>query len=144
MEKVTHSLEEFTAVAEAFVKSLAKNPAGATLITLSGDLGAGKTALVKVVARTLGVEGDITSPTFVLMKSYELPAGPWKRLIHIDAYRLEGGTELAPLHFDEVVQQADNLVMLEWPEKVHDTLPRASVHISIETLAEGARKITYA
>ncbi len=147
MEQAAHSLEEFDQLATVFVQSLSKKTTGATLVTLSGELGAGKTAFTKAVAKALGVKDDITSPTFVLMKIYELPApaagAGFRRLIHIDAYRLENGAEFAPLRFDELTQEADNLIMLEWPEKVADVLPEADVRISIEALPDGSRKITH-
>lgn len=146
MEAVAHTLLAFNEAAGTFTKTIHPKSSGATLVTLSGELGAGKTAFVKEAAKTLGVTEDITSPTFVLLKSYALlPANSgFAHLIHIDAYRLESGKEIAPLRFDEYMQQADNLIMLEWPEKVGDALPVPDVRITIETLPDGGRKITYA
>jgi tRNA threonylcarbamoyladenosine biosynthesis protein TsaE len=150
MEATTHSLADFEAQAASFVRGFTPG-AQATLVTLSGELGAGKTAFVKAAAKALGVAEDITSPTFVLLKKYDLPPNQgvtlipgFKRLVHIDAYRLESGKDLAPLRFDELLQEADNLIMLEWPEKVADALPSPAAHVSIETLDENSRKITYA
>lgn len=116
---------------------------GATLVTLSGELGAGKTAFTKAAAKALGVEEIITSPTFVLEKIYLLGEQPFKRLIHIDAYRLEKGADLAPLGFDELMQDAGNLILLEWPEKVDDVLPAATVRISLTVNPDGSRIIFY-
>ena len=144
MEKTVHSLAELEQAAADLVKTLAQKQVGATLVTLSGELGAGKTAFVKAAARTLGVKDDITSPTFVILKAYDLENRNFKRLIHIDAYRLEDGKELTPLRFDELTGQADNLIMLEWPEKVSGALPAPDVRIGIEALPDGSRKITYA
>jgi len=144
MEKIVHSLAEFSAEAERFATSVSSSPQTATLVTLSGNLGAGKTAFTKAVAGALGVEGLVNSPTFVLEKIYELPAGKtFKHLVHIDAYRLEGGSDLIPLGFNEIMRDADNLILLEWPEIVSDALPAAAVKISIEILEDGSRKITY-
>ncbi|TSC70605.1 MAG: hypothetical protein G01um101449_316 [Parcubacteria group bacterium Gr01-1014_49] len=137
------TLEAFEDEAAHFAGSLMPS-SGATLITLSGELGAGKTAFTKVVARTLGVEETVNSPTFVLEKIYLLPPGQaFKRLVHIDAYRLEKGADLAPLGFDELMQDAGNLILLEWPEKVADALPTPSVRISIETLPDDSRRLSY-
>ncbi|HVB20292.1 MAG TPA: tRNA (adenosine(37)-N6)-threonylcarbamoyltransferase complex ATPase subunit type 1 TsaE [Candidatus Paceibacterota bacterium] len=103
----------------------------AFLVTLSGELGAGKTAFAKAVARSLGIEDLVNSPTFVLEKIYQLPEGrPFKRLIHLDAYRLEKGSELALLGFDELMLDSGNLILLEWPEKVADALPVPAVRLS--------------
>jgi len=143
MESTDHALAVFLQEAGTFGKKLRAKPDGATLITLSGELGAGKTAFVKAVARTLGVVEDVTSPTFILLKSYPTDGLIFGNLIHIDAYRLKSGEELAPLHFDEYMRKAENLIMLEWPEQVADTLPAPDVHIQIETLPDGSRKITY-
>ena len=144
MEKIVVSLAEFEKEAERFAKTLAPKDFGATLVTLSGELGAGKTAFTKAVAKTFGVAEVVTSPTFVLEKIYTLsPKAPFKRFVHIDTYRLESGAELGPLGFDERMREATNLIFLEWPEKVSDALPLPTAAISIRTTAEGARTIFY-
>ena len=143
MDVTTHSLEEFEAQAASLLGHLTPQE-GATLVTLSGDLGAGKTAFVKAFARALGITETLTSPTFVLLKSYVIPTGAFKHLIHIDAYRLESGAGLAPLRFDEIMKDAENLIMLEWPEKVADALPPPALKIAISSETDGTRHITYA
>jgi len=144
MEKTIGTLLELDAEAARFVQSLAPAAGGATFVTLSGELGAGKTAFTKAVARALGVEETVTSPTFVLEKIYLLAdEQPFKRLIHIDAYRLEKGADLAPLGFDELMQDTDNLILIEWPEKVADALPTPAVKISLVPHPDGSRTIAY-
>lgn len=141
---MVRALEEFEVEAARFAASLSRRPDGAVLVTLSGELGAGKTAFTKAVARALGVEEVVNSPTFVLEKIYMLPEdAPFARLIHIDAYRLEKGADLAPLGFDELMKDPGNLVMLEWPEKVRDGLPPPAHAISFASSADGSRTITY-
>jgi tRNA threonylcarbamoyladenosine biosynthesis protein TsaE len=145
METLVKTLDELDAEAARFVGSVAPSPRGATLVTLSGELGAGKTAFTKAVAKALGIEEIVNSPTFVLEKIYKLPKGQsFKNLIHIDAYRLESGSELAPLGFDEILKDERNLILLEWPEKVADALPTPDVKISFVVLANDARMISYA
>lgn len=146
MQKTVQTLGEFETEAARFAGELAPSPRGATLITLSGELGAGKTAFTKAAAHALGVEEMVNSPTFVLEKIYQLsgPTAKFKRLIHIDAYRLEKGSDLAPLRFDELMQDAGNLILLEWPENVGNALPIPSVHISFIVRSDNARMITYA
>lgn len=96
---------------------------GALVVGLSGHLGAGKTAFVKAVAAELGVTETVTSPTFVIMKMYEVPgsasasAAFW-RLVHIDAYRLERHADLEALRLEELASDPHNLIMIEWPENV--------------------------
>lgn len=150
MEKTLQTLEELEAEAARFVASLAP-AASATLVTLSGELGAGKTAFTKACARVLGVEEVVNSPTFVLEKIYLLPAiegheghgVSFKQLVHIDAYRLEKGSDLAPLGFDELLQDPENLIFLEWPERVADALPAPAAALSFSVLPDGSRTISY-
>ncbi|MBI2409935.1 tRNA (adenosine(37)-N6)-threonylcarbamoyltransferase complex ATPase subunit type 1 TsaE [Candidatus Kaiserbacteria bacterium] len=144
MEKKIEDLEALTEEAKRFVETLAPAANAATLVALSGELGAGKTAFTKAVARALGVEETVTSPTFVLEKIYLLPAKkPFKRLVHIDAYRLTSGAELAPLGFDELMKDPSNLVLLEWPEHVADALPAPAARLSFTALPDGSHKISY-
>jgi tRNA threonylcarbamoyladenosine biosynthesis protein TsaE len=137
-------LEALEAEAAAFATSLTPKPEGATLVTLSGDLGAGKTTFTQALARALGVAETVTSPTFVLAKSYALPGNGFQKLVHIDAYRLKEGKDLAALAFGEVMQEGKTLVMLEWPEIVADALPEADLAINIVMLPDNSRTITYA
>lgn len=144
MEKIIRDLAELEQEAVSFTQALVPSTDSATLVTLSGELGAGKTAFTKMVANALGVVDTVTSPTFVLEKIYALPLGSaFERLVHIDAYRLESGAELAPLGFDILMQDPKNLVLLEWPEKVRDALPPATVAISLAANADGSRTMMY-
>ncbi len=144
METIVNSLEQFETAAAEFARGLTPSGSGATLVTLSGNLGAGKTAFTKVVARTLGVEEVVTSPTFVLEKIYQLSSDkPFKRLIHIDAYRLVKGSDFGPLGFDESLKDEGNLILLEWPEMVAEALPAPAMKVSFEVLSNNARKIRY-
>jgi tRNA threonylcarbamoyl adenosine modification protein YjeE len=144
MEKVIRTLAELEEEAARFAGSLVPGT-GATLVTLSGELGAGKTAFAKAVARALGVEEIVNSPTFVLEKIYQLggETPKFKQLIHIDAYRLEKGKDLASLGFDELMQDAGNLVLLEWPEKVIDMLPVPAQRISFTVQDHDSRILSY-
>ncbi len=132
--------------AEEFSRKLARaRGQGATLVTLSGELGAGKTAFTKAVAKAFGVEETVNSPTFVLEKIYKLPEGRgFERLVHIDAYRLESGSDLAALGFDELMRESGNLVFFEWPEKVSAALPEPFARVSLEALPDGTHTISYA
>lgn len=131
--------------AAAFVETLLPKGESATLVTLSGELGAGKTAFSQAIARALGVTDPVTSPTFVLAKSYTLPEGlAFTQLLHIDAYRLKEGKDLGPIGLPEAMQDTGTLVLLEWPEMVADGLPEADVKITLEALPDGTRSISYA
>lgn len=143
-EKIIPTLEALQDEAASFASSLMPKESGATLVTLTGELGAGKTSFTQAVARALGIEESVTSPTFVLEKVYELAGNGFKRLVHIDAYRLESGAALRPLGFDELMQDKHNLILLEWPERVQDALPEADTRITLEVMPDTSRKLTYA
>lgn len=144
MEVLVKNLEELDVEAVSFVNKLSSKTDGATFVALSGELGAGKTAFTKAVARVLGITEIVNSPTFVLEKIYKLPEGQsFKRLIHIDAYRLGEGRELAPLDFDESMKDTSNLILIEWPEKVADALPTPAVKILFIAHNDNSRTISY-
>lgn len=116
----------------------------AVVVGLSGDLGAGKTAFSQCVARLLGVEEQVTSPTFVIEKIYKTKdAGKFETFVHIDAYRLDEGKELQTLGFADVVNYKNNLVFIEWPEKVKEALPAETMFISFTTIDENTRELAY-
>src|SRR3989344_3743235 len=118
MKERISSLEDLSLYTEKFFAYITehKNTNGATTLLLSGELGAGKTAFVKALARILGIKEDIISPTFVIMKFYPLTGQLFKQLIHIDAYRLEKADELTHLGFEELCKDPVNLICIEWPE----------------------------
>ncbi|MEN9604785.1 MAG: tRNA threonylcarbamoyladenosine biosynthesis protein TsaE [Candidatus Parcubacteria bacterium] len=98
--------------------------AKACVVFLKGDLGAGKTTFIKAVAGALGIEEEVTSPTFVILKRYPInnmgDVFPFTDLIHIDAYRLKSYDELAALKFDTYLFNPKFLIMIEWPEMIHN------------------------
>ncbi len=147
MEQVTtRGPEETEALAARLVAELAHEAAGSgtsTIVALQGELGAGKTVFAKGAARALGVEEVVTSPTFVVEKIYELPeGGTWKRLVHIDAYRLAGEEELRTIGWNELATNPGNLVLIEWPEQVGLGVPERAVWVSFTHIGETARAIT--
>ncbi len=144
MEKRIENLEELEKEGEYFAQTLSAKES-ATLVTLSGELGAGKTAFTQSIARALGVVDAVTSPTFVLEKIYELPRGSgFSKLVHIDAYRLKSGAELKALGFSELLEDGGNLILLEWPERVADVLPRPAVALTLTPNEDGSRTFAYA
>lgn len=125
-------------IARASVADLSR----AFVCTLSGDLGAGKTTLTQSIAKELGINESIQSPTFVLRKRYQTADTAIKQLIHIDAYRLDSGTELEKIRFNEDLQQSNTLICLEWPQQVADIGIVADLEIQIEHIDETTRTIT--
>lgn len=115
----------------------------ATVIALAGDLGAGKTTFVKMLAQQLGVTDTVTSPTFVVMKQYETSSPRFSHLVHMDAYRITDQTELLPLHFAALLDQPQTLVCIEWAELITEALPASYHRIHIDTVSDTVRHVTY-
>jgi tRNA threonylcarbamoyladenosine biosynthesis protein TsaE len=111
------------------------------IVTITGDLGAGKTTLVKAICRGYGVTDDVTSPTFTLVHQY---ASARSAVYHLDLYRLRSPDELTNLGWDEILSR-EALVLIEWPEHAGERLPHAHLPISLQHLAERPdRRLLYA
>ncbi len=121
------SLQDTVALARSFVSTLR----GGEIVALSGNLGSGKTTFVQSCAHALGVHETVTSPTFVLMKTYR---GERLSLCHIDAYRLSSGAELAAIGAVDYLGSPDTVTFIEWPERVRDIVPTDAIHITFEIL----------
>jgi tRNA threonylcarbamoyladenosine biosynthesis protein TsaE len=146
------SLDDTRLLAERFVDNLftkgGKTGGKAVIIFLQGDLGSGKTTFVKAIADILEVKETVTSPTFVIEKVYKIHSSGAKKagfheLVHIDAYRLGGGGDLQTIRWGEVVDNPKNLVFMEWPEMVHETIPENSQLIRFRFVDENTREITF-
>jgi len=142
MKVLIKNLAEMEKFARQFIDEL-KVGARPKVICLSGELGSGKTAFVKAVAKIFGIDEDITSPTFVIQKNYILPTGKnFEKLIHIDAYRLDSGEELAKLGVDKIFADPKNLIFLEWPENVSEIMPKDSIYLKFQFIDDNTREIT--
>jgi tRNA threonylcarbamoyladenosine biosynthesis protein TsaE len=106
------------------------------VVTLAGELGAGKTTLVQSICDGYGVTGEVTSPTFALVQEYDAPRSP---VYHLDLYRLERADELTNIGWDEIVA-SDALVLIEWPDRAAARLPAAHVPIDLEHVAGDASR----
>ena len=123
MEFVTHSREE----TEALGARLADALDGGRVVAFTGDLGAGKTAFVSGMARALGVEERVTSPTFTIVNEYE---GGRLPLFHFDMYRLGSSDELFDIGWEDYLTRG-GVCAVEWSENVADALERDTVLVSI-------------
>lgn len=117
-------LKDLDNIAESFADSfLLDNNNLSKVIHLSGDLGSGKTTFVKHLGKQLGIAHNIQSPTFTLMREYdinrELSKARFDKLIHIDAYRFENKDEGEVLNLNDYIK-GNNLIIIEWAEKMHD------------------------
>jgi len=136
----TNSLEETQKFAHDWLLSISPREDFAVVVGLYGNLGAGKTAFTQAVARELKIKDIVNSPTFVIEKIYETEHPHFKRLIHIDAYRLEKGRELQVLNFEELVENKNNLIIIEWPENVKEILSEDHIKIHCEFVGETSRR----
>ena len=137
------SLEELATYATDLVTFLNTSNTtnnGATVVTLTGDLGAGKTTLSQMIGQELGVTEPISSPTFVISKYYDLKKQNWRRLIHMDAYRLEG-QNLEPLDLPTLFADSNNIILIEWPEYIMSALPKKHTSVSISHDSNNSRHI---
>ena len=108
------------------------------VILLSGDLGAGKSVLVRNILKHAGVSKSITSPTFTLINEYNLPN---YHFYHFDMYRIEDDEEVVNLGFDEILDDKNSIKFIEWPEKVESHLPKKYKKITIIKLGKNSRNI---
>ena len=143
MKSLVVSMEGLGREASELASQLLPKQGGAIVVTLSGDLGAGKTAFAKALALEFGIEEDVTSPTYVIEKIYIPAKGAFSRFIHIDAYRLNGAHDLDVLGWKELIQESGNLIILEWPEKVEGAIPADALNVKLEFVDEQTRKIIW-
>lgn len=136
------TLDELAGIAQEALSACVQKDT-ATVIALAGDLGVGKTAFTKELAKLLGVKEVVTSPTFVIMKSYPITNHPFfKTLTHIDAYRIESEDEIQVLGFTELLKDTTQLICIEWPLRIKNSIPNDARIIAF-TLQNDVRTITY-
>lgn len=134
MEKIIeiNSLDQLDTVAEAVLESLE----GRTVVALDAPMGAGKTTLISRIARLLGAEDDVTSPTFAIVNQYE---GRERTIFHFDMYRIERIEEALDFGSEEYLSSGE-LCFVEWPERIEALLPDDTMVIKIEILSDTARR----
>lgn len=139
MKTIIKNLQEL----ETFARELASSMRAGEVYGFSGDLGAGKTTLIQLIGRAFGVSEPMTSPTFVFRKEYSFGERKEERgkgirkLIHIDAYRIERGDAE---DLGELVEPGA-VTLIEWPERIEKILPSGTKRISISILPDESRKI---
>lgn len=116
----------------SFAKNFAKNLSGGETIALTGDLGSGKTTFTKALAHQIGIKDTITSPTFNIIRAYNIPKSKQRlstKLFHIDVYRLNNENELLELGVEDFFRSTKTITIIEWAEKVKKILPKNTVFI---------------
>jgi tRNA threonylcarbamoyladenosine biosynthesis protein TsaE len=122
---------------EAFGSALAAQLRAGDVVALFGDLGAGKTTLTRGLLNGLGFDGDVGSPTFPIVQTYEDLSVP---LWHVDLYRIEERSEIEELALDEALQDA--ALVIEWPERLGDRLWAHALRLHLVVAEDGARALT--
>lgn len=140
-EYIVHEPESFVAVVEDILVYQRLQQLGTIVIALEGDLGAGKTTFTQILGKELGVTESITSPTFTIMKQYELDHELFAVLVHIDAYRFESEDEAVPLRLEEVFHIPRAIVCVEWPERIPTLLPKRAIAITISITDNEERNV---
>lgn len=130
-QKETEKLAKI--LAKEIVKSKSKIKK-ALIFGLVGELGAGKTTFIQSFARGLKIKGRLTSPTFVLMKRY-------KDFYHIDCYRINNSRDILDLDFKEIISNPQNIIMIEWAEKIKRILPKGTIWIKFKIISFTKREI---
>ena len=130
-EIVTYNAEETFSVAKEYAKTLEKND----VVLLKGEMGAGKTVFAKGVAKGLGIEDEVTSPTYAYMNDYD------GILYHYDCYRLSCGEQALALGLTDYFD-AGGICLIEWSENISSVLPEKVKTVTIEDIGEGKRRIT--
>ena len=111
------------------------------VVTISGELGAGKTTLTRAICRGYGVADDVTSPTFALVHRY---SSPRSAVFHLDLYRLQSTDDLTNIGWDELLAEPA-LILIEWPERAAGRIPDNHVPISLQHLpGNPSRRVLYA
>ena len=134
IEFISHNVAE----TETFAEQLATTFVGGEVLLLKGDLGAGKTHFVKGLARGLGIDDVVTSPTFALHNSYDGRL----TLNHFDFYRIEDSEEVEILGLNEFFYDKNGVAAIEWSENVASLLPKRCIAVTIDKLDDETRKIT--
>lgn len=137
--QTTKSVVETYAVAKDLVYQLN----GGDILTLSGELGAGKTTFVQGLSQALGIKRRIISPTFMIVRSYEVPENDKQveRFYHIDLYRTTEPADLESVGLSEILQDKHAIVAIEWPERLGKLLPKTRWEISLRQKDDTIRTI---
>lgn len=114
---------------------------GGDILCFYGDLGAGKTTFIQGLAQGLGIEKRVNSPTFIILRSYDIPDRELQAFYHVDLYRLETEREILLTGLMDAMQEKNAITAIEWPERMGSLLPANRWEIHLEPIGESERKI---
>lgn len=129
-------IDELPDAAETLLKSI---PNG-SVVAFYGDMGAGKTTLIRAICEQLGVRDNVNSPTFSIVNEYQTENGD--HIFHFDFYRIEKPEEVFDFGYEEYLHSGE-LCLIEWPEKIEGLLPENTIRIDISVNEKGVREINF-
>ncbi len=139
-EYITSSSAQTRKLGQKFAKEL-KPKKQAFIIALEGELGGGKTTFLQGFAKGLGIKEKILSPTFVILKKFRVLGSRFQEFYHIDCYRIKKPKELLDLGFQQIISKSENIVVIEWADRIQKIIPKNAVWIKFEFVDEKKRKI---
>ena len=140
--RTVHTLAELDTFAQEMLSTLSQKDS-AHVIALTGDLGVGKTSFTQALAKHLDIAEHVVSPTFMIMRSYQTENPNFKKLVHIDAYRVEDIREMEVLKIPELFSEAGTVICIEWPERIAALIPQDAHRITFAVNSDDSRTITY-
>jgi len=134
-------------VARDFLREKKHNKA--IIIGLEGDLGSGKTTFIQGFAKGLGIKEKVLSPTFVIMKKFQIPTNKFQtkerfqNFYHVDAYRIDKAKEMLELGWKDIIANPANLVLIEWADRIKGVIPKDAARIDFQTVGENKRQLHF-
>jgi tRNA threonylcarbamoyladenosine biosynthesis protein TsaE len=142
---ITTSCKQTQKLGEKTARQILDNEGGRTAVVLGlqGNLGGGKTTFLQGFAKGLGIKEKILSPTFVILKRFQVPGFRFNDFYHIDCYRLKDEKDVLDLGFKEIISDSRNIVAIEWPEKIKKALPQNIILIDFKFVDKDKREINF-
>lgn len=135
------SLDAVPAAAAAVVRAMRRAATG--IVTFDGEMGAGKTTLIRSIVRALGADGcaDANSPSFAIANDYGR-ADDGRNVFHFDLYRLESAAEAMDIGFEDYIDDPANVCLIEWPDRAEELLPSDILRLRLDLLPDLTRRLT--
>tara|TARA_B100000029_G_scaffold184005_1_gene181545 strand:+ start:2836 stop:3246 length:411 start_codon:yes stop_codon:yes gene_type:complete len=130
---ISYTIDEINSIAKEILSLYNSSK----IYVFIGEMGSGKTTLIKSLVKELGYKGNVNSPTFSIINEYS----NGNKIFHFDFYRINDKNELLDLGIEEYIN-SDHWCFIEWPDLIIDLLPEGFIKLNLETISENERKIT--
>lgn len=140
---ISRSSSQTKKIAENLARCILQKPLTkkALILTLDGELGSGKTTFLQGFAKGLGLKQKILSPTFIIMQKFPISNFQFSNFYHIDCYRIKKPKEILELGFKEICNNPQNIIAIEWAEKIYPILPKDIIEIQFNFVSKNIRQI---